>query len=325
LFISLHGGGGCPAIVNDQQYVNQQTLYENTVKDLEESVIYIAPRGPTNNWNLWHEGHVDPMLQELILTMVCHKNADPNRVYLMGYSAGGDGVYQLAPRMCYFLGAASMMAGHPNNSKIEPLNNIPFAIHCGELDDPYNRCKIAGEWLSKLDELEKNDDCGGYVHSGRLHQGKHHWMNKEDAEAIPWMMQHKRQVFPKKIVFKQAGIKYHDAYWVSFENAVAENKTITITREKNLIMVQDYPEQREAHFGQITLWLTSQEGDNKLDLNEDEVTVMGMSGTQYFKGKVEMKMENLIESMMKNKDYDRSFPGKITFSLPEPVMSVVTE
>src|SRR5206468_7969899 len=49
LWISLHGGGGAPAKVNDQQYENQKKLYT-----LEEGV-YLAPRAPTNTWNLWHE------------------------------------------------------------------------------------------------------------------------------------------------------------------------------------------------------------------------------------------------------------------------------
>ncbi|MFM8218797.1 MAG: polyhydroxyalkanoate depolymerase, partial [Planctomycetaceae bacterium] len=49
LWISLHGGGGAPPRVNDQQWENQKRLYK-----VEEGV-YLAPRAPTNTWNLWHE------------------------------------------------------------------------------------------------------------------------------------------------------------------------------------------------------------------------------------------------------------------------------
>ena len=45
----------------------------------------------------------------LIENLVALQEVNPNRVYLMGYSAGGDGVYQVAPRMADTLAAAAMM------------------------------------------------------------------------------------------------------------------------------------------------------------------------------------------------------------------------
>ena len=72
--------------------------------------VYLAPRAPTDTWNLWHQAHIDRMFQRLIENLVVFENVDPNRVYLMGYSAGGDGVYQVAPRMADRFAAAAMMA-----------------------------------------------------------------------------------------------------------------------------------------------------------------------------------------------------------------------
>jgi poly(3-hydroxybutyrate) depolymerase len=111
--ISLHGGGGAPAPVNDQQWANQQQLYLNgifilkvdfEVTPLFVSVVpnpclYVCPRAPTNTWNLWHEAHVDLMLIRLVDNLVSMFGADSDRVYLIGYSAGGDGVFKLAPRL----------------------------------------------------------------------------------------------------------------------------------------------------------------------------------------------------------------------------------
>ena len=107
LYISMHGGGNAPARVNDRQWNNQKRLYEPA------EGVYVAPRAPTNTWNLWHEGHIMPMFDRLIEDMILFEDVNPNRVYIMGYSAGGDGVYQLAPRMADRLAAAAMMAGHP--------------------------------------------------------------------------------------------------------------------------------------------------------------------------------------------------------------------
>jgi poly(3-hydroxybutyrate) depolymerase len=39
---------------------------------------------------------------------------DLNKVFITGYSAGGDGVYQMAPRLADHLAGGAMMAGHPN-------------------------------------------------------------------------------------------------------------------------------------------------------------------------------------------------------------------
>ncbi|MSR69194.1 MAG: polyhydroxyalkanoate depolymerase, partial [Phycisphaerales bacterium] len=123
LFISMHGGGGAPPEVNTQQWENQKRLYE------PKEGIYVAPRAPTDTWNLWHQAHIDPLFTRLIEDMIIVEGIDPNRVYIMGYSAGGDGVYQLAPRMADQLAAAAMMAGHPNETKPDSLRNLPFALH----------------------------------------------------------------------------------------------------------------------------------------------------------------------------------------------------
>ena len=64
LYISMHGGGGAPPQVNDQQWENQKRLYT-----LSEGV-YLVPRAPTNTWNLWHQGHIDGMFGRLIENMI---------------------------------------------------------------------------------------------------------------------------------------------------------------------------------------------------------------------------------------------------------------
>ena len=148
LWISMHGGGNAPSRVNDQQWENQKHLYK-----LDEG-IYVAPRGATDTWNLWHEPHINALFHRLIEDLIVLKHVDPNRVYLMGYSAGGDGVYQLAPRMADAFAAAAMMAGHPNDASWLGLRNIGFAIQVGELDSAYNRNKVAKQWIDKLDELK---------------------------------------------------------------------------------------------------------------------------------------------------------------------------
>jgi hypothetical protein len=225
LFISMHGGGGAPAAVNDQQYENQKRLYQ------PEEGIYLVPRAPTNTWNLWHEGHIDQFFDRLIVDMMLFENVNPNRIYFMGYSAGGDGVYQLAPRMADRLAAASMMAGHPNESRPDGLRNIGFTLHMGANDGAYNRNKVAAEWGEKLAVLQKNDP-DGYVHSVTLHEGRGHWMNLQDAVAVPWMAKFTRAPWPSKIVWVQDDICHRRFYWlqVNPESAKAGDEMVAIAK-----------------------------------------------------------------------------------------------
>ena len=160
LWISMHGGGGAPPELNDGQWNNQIRLYE------PEEGFYVAPRAPTNTWNLWHQGHIDPLFDRMIASYVARHGVDPDRVYLMGYSAGGDGVYQLAPRMADRYAAAAMMAGHPNETRPDGLRNLPFMIFMGGKDGAYDRNKIAARWKETLKGL-----AGGG--RGRLRAPRH--------------------------------------------------------------------------------------------------------------------------------------------------------
>ncbi len=261
LFISMHGGGGAPKEVNDSQWENQKHLYKPA------EGVYVAPRAPTDNWNLWHEPHIDRMFARLIEDMIVLNDVNPNRVYIMGYSAGGDGVYQLAPRMADSLAAASMMAGHPNDASPLGLRNIGFAIHVGALDGAYNRNKVAADWGKKLDELHKADP-NGYVHVAKLHKGKSHWMDREDAEAVPWMAKFTRNPIPGKVVWMQAGVTHSRFYWLAVDKDQQKaGASVTASYSGQQVMVQSQGVDR----------LRLRFNDSMLDLDK---TVTVLSGTK---------------------------------------------
>ncbi|MFM9118192.1 MAG: dienelactone hydrolase family protein, partial [Planctomycetota bacterium] len=208
---SMHGGGGAPKAVNDSQWENQKRLY--TLKE----GVYVVPRAPTDTWNLWHQDHIDPLFDRLIENLVVFEDVNPNRVYLMGYSAGGDGVYQLAPRMADRFAAAAMMAGPPNETSPLGLRNLPFTIHMGGKDAAYNRNQTAADWAKSLAALQK-DDPKGYTHLVKIHPDKGHWMDREDAVAIPWMYQYQRAPLPERIVWKQDDVTHRRFYWLALDD-----------------------------------------------------------------------------------------------------------
>jgi transglutaminase-like putative cysteine protease/predicted esterase len=246
LWISMHGGGGAPKEVNDQQWQNQIRLYEPA------EGIYIAPRAPSDTWNLWHRSEIDTLFARLIESATVLWDVDPDRVYLMGYSAGGDGVYQLAPRLADRFAAAAMMAGHPNDASPLGLRNLPFAIFMGGNDAAYNRNAVAQSWVDQLASLQAADPQG-YHHFARIYPGLGHWMERKDAEGVPWMAQHTRNPWPTKVVWNQGNTPHTRFYWLSVPKTEAvKGRTISTSVEgQTITLTADAP-------GQIDLLLHDQ-------------------------------------------------------------------
>jgi pimeloyl-ACP methyl ester carboxylesterase len=268
LWISMHGGGGAPAAVNDQQWRNQIRLYAPA-----EGIV-VAPRAPTNTWNLWHEGHIDPMFARLIDDFVAVRGVHPAKVYLLGYSAGGDGVWQLAPRMPDRFAAASMMAGHTNGVNTLGVRNLPFAMFVGGADAAYNRNKVVAEKIAEFDRLQK-EDPEGYTHLGRVYEGLPHWMNLKDAEALPWMAQFTRQAWPKQVVWVQTGVTHDKFYWLQVPAAEAKpgQKLVAKVSGQSVALTGDVPKG-------VALRLS----DGLVNL--DEPVTVTVNGQPAFRGKV---------------------------------------
>ncbi|CAF0741787.1 unnamed protein product [Adineta steineri] len=226
LWISMHGGGSCPAPVNDEQFRNQINLYN------PHEGIWVVPRSPTDSWNQWHQEHIDVLFDRIIENYIMVKEINPNRVYILGYSAGGDGVYQLAPRMADRFAAAAMMAGHPNDALPYGLRNLPFAIFVGENDSGYNRNKMAQQWAEQLDTLQKSDP-DAYNHYVNICSNMGHWMCGKDAEALTWMSQWTRNPWPKKVVWVQDDVTHHHFYWISLPDTIKPEQGQKITAEVN--------------------------------------------------------------------------------------------
>ena len=292
LWISMHGGGGAPAKVNDQQWDNQKGLYQPS------EGVYVAPRAPSNEWNLWHQAPVDRLFERLIEDLVMCERIDPDRVYLMGYSAGGDGVYQLAPRMADRFAAASMMAGHPNDARPEGLRNLPFAIHVGGDDGAFDRNKVAAQWGVMLDTLAQSDP-GAYVHQVEVHAGKGHWMDREDASAVPWMAKYTRNARPLKVVWVQDDVTHPRFYWLAVDEP-KQGQRLVVTRQGQEITIVEAPPNLAVR---ILL------DDTMLDLDKDvRVT---QDGKELFAGRVPRSKAVIERTLQDRFDPKAAFTAEV--------------
>lgn len=297
LWISLHGGGNAPKALNDSQWENQKVLYQPA------EGIYVAPRAPWDDWDMWFKPPIDPMYEQLIRTCVIYYNVNPDKVYLLGYSAGGDGVWRMAPRMADHWAAASMMAGHPGDVDMRPLRNLPFMIWCGGNDAAYDRNRIDAERGRQMDSLRRSDP-EGYIHETHILPGKPHWMDLEDKAALPWMAQYHRNPYPTTIVWVQGDRMRPQFYWLGVSTSEAKKGSYIKATVKGNTITIDTDDYTEA-----TLYL------NDTLVNLDKSVTVKHGKKTVFKGKLPRTEANLRSSLAERGDPSYCFPAKVTVKL----------
>ena len=295
LYFHLHGGGEVPDSINENEWIRNQTLHR--VKD----GIILIPRSPTNTWDMWHQAHIDSFLNRLIQNMIAFHDVNPNRIYLMGRSAGGDGVYQLSPRMADRFAATAMMAGHPNETSPLGLRNIGFTIHMGEKDSAYNRNKVAKEWKNKLQSLKENDPSG-YEHWVEIYENKGHWVDQLDSSAIGWITQFIRNPFPKRIVWKQDDVMHNRFYWLRVNDPV-----------KNSLIVANISDQtidiEKTALSEIIIMLN----DDMIDM--DKNIIIKYMGNEIFNAIIPRNVNTIQKSIREYGDPKSVYFGEVSISL----------
>ena len=297
LFISsVLGGGNTATAVNDQQWENQKWLYQPA------EGVYIAPRAPNDAWDMWFQPHIDTFFTQLIADAVAFEDVDVNRVYIMGYSAGGDGVFRLAPRLADRWAAAAMMAGHPGDVRADNLRNLPFTLHMGEKDSAYDRNKHAVEWKKLLADLHEQDK-EGYVHEVVIQPGMSHWMQRKDAVAVPWMAKFTRNTAPKKVVWAQP--KQQQFYWLA--EAVVDAASLEKTATARLVASM---EKQEIQISSNSVnGVTVRLRDDLVNL--DQPIKVLMNGKVVFEGKAERNIKTISKTLSERHDAGLMYDAEI--------------
>lgn len=298
LWISMHGGGNAPTSLNDSQWENQKRLYQPA------EGVYVCPRAPWDDWDMWFKNPIDKMFEELIQTMMLYYDVNPDKVYLMGYSAGGDGVWRMAPRMADHWAAASMMAGHPGDVSLLGVRNLPFMLWCGGEDAAYNRNKEVALRGVEMDSLQRSDP-EGYIHETHIVAGKPHWMDLEDKAALPWMAKYKRNPYPKTVVWCQGDNGRAQFYWLGVP--AAETKKGNVMRasiNNNVVTIT------KCDYSQVTIYLNDQLA------NLDKTVKVVYKKKTLFKGKIPRTAENLQKSLEERGDPSYCFPAILKVNIP---------
>ena len=179
LYIAMHGGGsGDTPDLNDSQWEDMQSYYTGGL----DCGVYVAVRGVRDTWDTHFNPESYPLYDRLIEYMILTENVNPNRVYLTGFSAGGDGVYAVGARMADRFAAANMSSGHPNSISMVNYYHLPIQLQAGESDTAYDRHIVTAQYGVLLDELQSEYE-DGYEHRTLIHKDRGH--NYEDYDREP--------------------------------------------------------------------------------------------------------------------------------------------
>ena len=301
VYIALHGGGGTTKEFNDSQWQHMQIYYRDSV----ECGIYVAPRGVRDTWNTHFNNESYPLYERLIENLSITANIDTNRIYLTGYSAGGDGVYQIAPRLADRFAAVNMSAGHPNGVNLTNLYNTPISFQCGENDTNFDRHKEtarSAERLRALSEEYRTDTAAeGYLHTAFIHIGRGHGVRDNDAgrslqsvisnhaewlqgadpiaenintNAVDFLNQYTRDPLPRRVIW-DLSVRFPEEtgsetfYWLR------ANKSV-----RNGIVIVNYDKDTNT----FTVEKNTAEGEVRIMLN-DEMADLSAPVTLVFNGK----------------------------------------
>lgn len=183
LYIALHGGGQSDTPEkNDKQWYAMESYYLDNMGE----GVYVAPRGVRDTYDTHSNPESYPLYDRLIEYMILTENVDPNRVYLEGFSAGGDGVYQIGARMPDRFAAVNMSSGHPNSVSMVNYCNLPIQLQAGENDTAYDRSRVTAEYDLLLEEL-RGENNTGYEHRTLIHAGAGHNYGDSSPDPLPVM------------------------------------------------------------------------------------------------------------------------------------------
>ncbi|MGK0265593.1 MAG: pimeloyl-ACP methyl ester carboxylesterase [Planctomycetota bacterium] len=199
LVIAMHGGGGVAKQVNDSQWRQMQSYYN----DHPESggYLYCALRAPTDDWNGFYTDYFYPLMEKLIRQFVICSDVDPDRVIAIGYSHGGYGAFAVATKMPDRFAAVHASAAAPTDGQCVPdgLHSLQFSFMVGGKDTAYERRERCETFAEKLRVLKLVNPRAypatftlveGHGHGGlpdRDLLGELLWRTRQRGGALHWV------------------------------------------------------------------------------------------------------------------------------------------
>jgi hypothetical protein len=125
-------------------------------------------------------------------------------------------------------------------------------------------------------------------------------MDREDAAALQWMAQYRRNPYPKHIVWRQEKVAREHFYWLSVPaNEATQGKRVEARIEGNTIHIE------HCDYSQLTICLN----DYMVDLDK-KVTIL-YKGKKIKSKKLQRTIANMYRSLNERNDRSYAFPAYI--------------
>ena len=239
LVIAMHGGGNAPKELNDSQW---KGMFERYYKEHPEAggYVYLALRAPNDTWNGFYDDAICPLVERLISQFVLFHEVNPDKVFPLGASHGGYGAFVIGPKIPYRFAAIHIAAAAPTDGETfgENLRNVPVTITVGALDKDYGRIDRSRKFITQADEWRKQ--YGGYDITLNAPEGVGHQV--PDHDELATLIKHKRDAFPKKLVWTQSDTVLKRFYWLEAPNPVESGHIETEVKENTITIKSDKQE-----------------------------------------------------------------------------------
>jgi hypothetical protein len=322
LFLSMHGGGQMPSPgnphgsrMNNSEWQAQVRLFEA----IYPAGLYFIPRMADDNDGRWWYAYCQAIYDRAIRRAILFRDADPNRVYVMGISEGGYAAFRLGAQMAdRWAGSCAMAAAEPmDTSPPENFRNLPLRCAIGERDTMFDRIGLARRFFAKLNELRKADDgTNAYPHFFDEQAGRGHGVDYKPGPE--WIARFERNPWPARVVWTVQplhGVIRCQMYWLALDK-VPENTPLFLAATVAQNVINLTAEQKGAD-GQrapaVGLELRVYLNDALASLDQPVKVVV--NGKTVFEGRVTRRVATLARSLNERGDPFFMFPVEIPITL----------
>ncbi|WP_286085277.1 hypothetical protein [Duncaniella freteri] len=328
LFIYMHGSGP-----RQQEW---ETGLKLAVRFDDSPSAYFIPQIPNEGeyYRWWHKSK-QYAWEKVLRQSLASGEIDPDRVYMFGISEGAYGSQRLASFYAdYIAGAGPMAGGEPlKNAPAENLRNTAFSLLTGDRDFGFYRDKLTRYTKRALDSL-KQVYPEDYEYNIQLIPGRGHSIDY--TPTTPWLSKHTRNPYPKHVSWENFEMdgRYRDGFYNLYVNErsnadesartyyemdivgntvnlTAQTVTYTATEiDPRWGIALDFKrEYAPATSGSVTIYLN----DSLVDLSKPVIVIV--NGKKVFKGKLKMRMENIVNSCARYYDPSRLYPAAVTVNI----------